>query len=154
MARRLGVASTAAELALSVATEAEAALVPRVARPLRHGRSGLLFRAGQVLAVASLATALAAPRRRVERLFRPGRKSRLHAVSGVLGLLGTLALRFGIFAAGQASARDPYATIRQQRVGMGAREVLPEEGPARMPRLPRVDVTGKDTSEHGLEPRA
>jgi formate-dependent nitrite reductase membrane component NrfD len=153
MARRLGVLSTGAELAFSVATEAEAALVPRVARPLRRGPSGALFRAGQLLALASLGAALAAPRRSVDRLLRPGRKSRLHAVSGALGLLGTLALRFGIVAAGRASARDPYATFRQQRQGMGARDVLPEEGiAARMPSLPRVDATGKETAEHGLAP--
>jgi hypothetical protein len=153
MARRLGVLATAAELAFSFATEAEAALVPRVARPLRRGRSGLLFRAGQLLALGALGTSLAAPRRTVDRLLRPGRRSRLHAVSGVLGLLGTLALRFGIVAAGRASARDPYATFHQQRHGMGAREVSPEEGaPARMPTLPRVDPTGKDTATHGLGP--
>jgi formate-dependent nitrite reductase membrane component NrfD len=153
MARRLGVVATAAELVSSVATEAEAALVPRVARPLRRGRSGALFRAGQLLALAALGTALLAPRRAVDRLFRRGRRSRLHALSGVLGLLGTLALRFGIVAAGRASARDPYATFHQQRQGMGAREVSPEEGaPARMPSLPRVDPTGMDTATHGLGP--
>ena len=153
IARRLGALATAAELAFSFATEAEAALVPRVARPLRRGRSGALFRAGQLLAAASLVAALAAPRRPAERLLRPGRKSKLHALSGALGLLGTLAIRFGIVAAGRASARDPYATFRQQRAGMGARDVLPEEAAAeRMPTLPGVEPTGKDTSQHGLSP--
>ncbi len=151
VARRLGVLSTALELVLSIATEAEAALVPRVARPLRRGRSGLLFRGGQLLAAASLGTALRAPRG-VARFLRPGRKSRLHAVSGALGILGTLAIRFGIVAAGRASARDPLATFRQQRAGMGAREVLPEQGEPRMPTLPGVEPTGKDTSQHGLSP--
>lgn len=149
VARRLGVLSTAAELVFSIATEAEAALVPRVARPLRRGRSGALFRAGQVLAAAALGTALAAPRTPVRRLLRPGRRSRLHAVSGVLGLAATFALRFGIVAAGRASARDPYATFRQQRLGMGARDVLPETGERRMPALPGVEPTGKETAAHG-----
>lgn len=151
VARRLGVLSSAAELVFSLATEAEAALVPRVARPLRRGASGALFRAGQVLAAASLGAALQAPRG-VSRLLRPGRKSRLHVVSGVLGLLGTLAIRFGIVAAGRASARDPLATFRQQRMGMGAREVLPERGEPRMPTLPGVEPTGKETTQHGLSP--
>lgn len=148
VARRLGVLSTALELVFSVATEAEAALVPRVARPLRRGRTGALFRAGQLLAAASLATALRAPRG-AGRLLRPGRKRRLHAVSGVLGILGTLAIRFGIVAAGRASARDPLATFHQQRQGMGAREVLPVEGAPRMPTLPGVEPTGKETAWHG-----
>jgi formate-dependent nitrite reductase membrane component NrfD len=151
VARRLGVVSTMLELVFSIAAEAEAALVPRVARPLRRGRSGLMFRAGQLLAAASLGTALRAPRG-LRRVLRPGRKSRLHAASGVLGILGTLAIRFGIVAAGRASARDPLATFRQQRAGMGAREVLPEGGEARMPTLPGVEPTGKDTSQHGLSP--
>ena len=73
-------------------------------------------------------------------------------MSGVLGILGTLAIRFGIAAAGRASARDPLATFRQQRAGMGAREVLPERGEPRMPTLPGVEPTGKDTSQHGLSP--
>jgi hypothetical protein len=151
VARRLGIVSSALELVFSFATEAEAALVPRVARPLRRGRSGALFRAGQVLAAASLATALQAPRG-LGRILRPGRKSRLHAASGVLGILGTLAIRFGIAAAGRASARDPLATFRQQRAGMGAREVLPERGEPRMPTLPGVEPTGKETSIHDLGP--
>jgi formate-dependent nitrite reductase membrane component NrfD len=151
VARRLGVLSTMLELVFSVATEAEAALVPRVARPLRRGRSGMLFRAGQVLAAASLATALQAPRG-LGRIMRPGRKSRLHAVSGVLGILGTLAIRFGIVSAGRYSARDPLATFRQQRAGMGAREVLPERGEPRMPTLPGVEHTGKEAAEHGVGP--
>jgi formate-dependent nitrite reductase membrane component NrfD len=151
VARRLGAVSTAAELVFSIATEAEAALVPRVARPLRRGPSGALFRAGQILAAASLGTALQAPRG-FGRALRRGRKRRLHAASGVLGLLGTLAIRFGIVAAGRASARDPLATFRQQRQGMGAREVLPERGEARMPTLPGVEPTGKETAQHGLSP--
>ncbi len=151
VARRLGVLSTTMELVFSIATEAEAALVPRVARPLRRGPSGALFRAGQALAAASLGMALQAPRG-VRGVLRRGRKSRLHAVSGVLGILGTLAIRFGIAAAGRASARDPLATFRQQRAGMGAREVLPERGEPRMPTLPGVEPTGKDTSQHGLSP--
>jgi formate-dependent nitrite reductase membrane component NrfD len=151
VARRLGVLSTTMELVFSIATEAEAALVPRVARPLRRGPSGALFRAGQVLAATSLGMALQAPRG-VRGILRRGRKSRLHAISGVLGILGTLAIRFGIAAAGRVSARDPLATFRQQRAGMGAREVLPERGEPRMPTLPGVEPTGKDTSQHGLSP--
>ncbi len=57
-----------------------------------------------------------------------------------------------IVAAGRASARDPLATFRQQRMGMGAREVLLERGEPHMPTLPGVEPTGKDTSQHGLSP--
>ncbi|HUJ29054.1 MAG TPA: NrfD/PsrC family molybdoenzyme membrane anchor subunit [Myxococcales bacterium] len=96
---RIGTVAKAAELALSAALELEAARAPRVAIPLRGGASGLLWRASQLCTAASLALSLGKRRR----------------ISGVLGTLGSLALRFALLAAGRRSARDPRAAFGQQR---------------------------------------
>jgi len=96
---RIGAVAKVTELALSAALELEAARAPRVAIPLRGGASGLLWRASQLCTAASLALSLGKRRR----------------ISGVLGTLGSLALRFALLAAGRRSARDPRAAFGQQR---------------------------------------
>jgi hypothetical protein len=48
--------------------------------------------------------------------------------AGVLGTLGSVAIRFAIFHAGKASARDPWATFDQQRASEGAAEVTGTAG--------------------------
>jgi formate-dependent nitrite reductase membrane component NrfD len=118
MARRLSILSKGAELALSFALEAEAAAAaPRVARPLHQGVSGALLGAARLLVAASFAGELWSDRRRRRRRGAPGR------LSGALGLLGTLLLRFGVVAAGRASARDPHASFEMQRRGRGGAAV-------------------------------
>jgi formate-dependent nitrite reductase membrane component NrfD len=146
-ARRLGMAATAAELAFAYATEREAARAPRVARPLRAGASGALFRTGRWLAAASLAAGIAAPHRLRSRVRRPGLRDRLHAVAGVLGLAGTVAIRFGIVAAGNASTLDPHATFEPQRAGFGARELREDHARKAMPSLPGLEPTGEVTAD-------
>jgi formate-dependent nitrite reductase membrane component NrfD len=143
MARRLGVLSKAAELALSFALDAEASrAAPRVARPLRRGLSGAILETARVLVAASLAGALWAPRRRGRTVGR---------LAGTLGLAGTLLLRFGIMAAGRASARDPHASFEMQRRGHGAVELARKKPDAsgRMPSVPGVDATGKESFDAG-----
>ncbi len=140
MARRFGGLAKGAEAMFSILLHREAGRVPRVERALRRGKAGLLLRAGRVLTGASLV------------LDVLGHRGRWHRTSGALALAGTLALRFGIVAAGRASARDPFATIAQQRSGHGAAELVrKDEAPARpgMPSLPGLDATGKETA--GLE---
>jgi hypothetical protein len=84
-------------------------LVPRVARPLRRGLSGALFRGAQALTAASLALTLL------------GRgRARMRTLAGAVGTLGGVALRFGIVRAGRVSARDPRASFDQQRAARGA----------------------------------
>ncbi|MDQ4129730.1 MAG: hypothetical protein M3133_01860, partial [Actinomycetota bacterium] len=53
----------------------------------------------------------------------PGSKRPKRIASGLLGTVGSLSLRFGVFYAGPRSARDPRATFHQQRAGYGAAEV-------------------------------
>ena len=99
-----GTIGRAAELAASVAMEKRAAQVPQVARPLRSGASGFLWKASTLLTAASLVTSL---------IPRNSRKKRI--IAGVLGTAGSLALRYAVHTAGAASANDPRATFHSQR---------------------------------------
>jgi formate-dependent nitrite reductase membrane component NrfD len=109
---RFGLIGKMAELGAMSAMEREAGRVDRVARPLREGLSGALWKAARGLTAGSLFLSL---------LPKKSRRTRL--VSSVLGTAGALALRFAVFHAGKASARDPRATFEQQRGGRGAEEI-------------------------------
>jgi hypothetical protein len=75
-----------------------------VAEPYSSGTGGRLVRAGEVLALAGAAGAVA------------GRGNRpASALSGVALLAASVATRFGIFQAGMESARDPRYTVEPQR---------------------------------------
>ncbi|ABS25071.1 NrfD/PsrC family molybdoenzyme membrane anchor subunit [Anaeromyxobacter sp. Fw109-5] len=141
MARRFGLVAKGGELALTWALHREAQ-VERVRHPLGRGEAGVLLR----VARASLAASA------VLDLLRRGSPG-LRIASGVLGTLGTLAVRFGVVAAGRASARDPHATFEQQRAGRGAAEVLRKgEAPGRMPAPRGIEATGQESVEHGAFP--
>lgn len=92
------------ELAAALVLEAEARRVSRVGRPLQEGFSGFLWRAAKVSIVAGIAVSV-----------MPGKSRAKSVVSGVLGSAASLLVRFGIFFAGKASARDPRASFEQQR---------------------------------------
>ncbi|WP_242346055.1 NrfD/PsrC family molybdoenzyme membrane anchor subunit [Anaeromyxobacter terrae] len=141
MARRFGLVAKGGELALSWALHREAGL-ERVERPLRRGASGALLRGARVLLGASAVVDLV-------RRASPA----LRIASGVLGTLGTLALRFGVVAAGHASARDPHATFALQRAGRGAADLARKgEAPGPMPAPRGIDATGQESVEHGANP--
>ena len=53
----------------------------------------------------------------------PGRSRGKRALAGVLGVMGAVAVKFGIVEAGTASALDPRATFHHQRSGRGGAEV-------------------------------
>jgi formate-dependent nitrite reductase membrane component NrfD len=110
--RRYAIAGKVGALAATAAVHREAGRVPRVARPLRRGASGMLLTVGTALTAASLVASL-----------WPGRSRNRRLLSGIGGVLGSLAMRFAIVHAGTASARDPYASFEQQRAGLGAAEV-------------------------------
>lgn len=137
MAHRFGLVAKGAEIALSRALHRESGAVPRVERALRRGRGGALLSAARVLLGASALLDLL-----------PGRSRARRAASGTLALAGTLALRFGVVAAGRASARDPQATFAMQRAGRGAAELVTRQEAPSMPSIPRVDATGKELAEH------
>jgi len=98
--RRLAIAGQLADLAAGAAVECDAQENERIGRPLRHGLSGALWQAAKLLTAGSLALSLL-----------PGRSRRRRAPAGLLGTAGALALRFAVFHAGKASARDPHATF-------------------------------------------
>lgn len=110
LARSFGLAGTVAELGLAAALHRAVKRVPRVARPLERGPSGLLWRASTLLGAAAVATACAAS---------PPRPSSWTPAAG-LGLAASLLTRFALFHAGKASARDPKATFHQQRAERAA----------------------------------
>lgn len=104
VARVYEVAGAAASLVASVAVEREAARAASVVRPLREGASGALWMASRVCTAAGVAMSLLSRRR-----------TWVGAAGSTLITAGALAMRFAIFKAGQASARDPHATFRPQR---------------------------------------
>jgi hypothetical protein len=116
-ARRYGLLGRLAELALARAVEREAGRVPRVARPLHQGRSGALWKAAEALTGASLALTLL-----------PRRLAWARAGAGLTGTAGSLCLRFAVFLAGRASARDPRAVFALQRAGRGGAEAAGRAG--------------------------
>ncbi len=88
------------------------------AEPYRRGHAGRLLRAGRLLLAAGTAGALL------------GRRSRAVSVLSGAALLASSALvRFGVFAAGVASARDPRYTVLPQRERLARRRA--EAGPPR-----------------------
>jgi formate-dependent nitrite reductase membrane component NrfD len=100
-ARRLAVGGALLELAVERRMERSMGIT---AEPLHHGHAGTLMRASKALTSAGAVGAVV------------GRRSRLlSAASGAALLAGSACLRFGVFEAGQDSARDPRYTIVPQR---------------------------------------
>jgi hypothetical protein len=110
--RRFAVAGAVGELLAGHAVERTAGEVDQVVKPLREGRSGMLLKAARACTAAGLAV----------NLF-PGRSRGKRALAGLLGAVGSAAVKFGVVEAGTASARDPRATFRHQRAGLGGAEV-------------------------------
>ena len=101
--RRFGIVGKVAELIAAELVARDASRNPRVGAPLHRGPSGALFRAAKLLTMASLGVALVPTKHRAPRV-----------IAGILGTLGAVAVRFSIFHAGKASARDPVATFSSQ----------------------------------------
>ena len=97
----------AAELAAARMVENTVAQTPRVADPLRSGRSGLLWKASGALTAASLVLALI-----------PGHSRKVRAVAGTLSIAGSLCLRFAVHYGSDASARDARASFDHQRAAV------------------------------------
>lgn len=106
-ARRAAVVGAVAELAIQVPMRKSMGLA---AETLDQGLAGRWHRGSQV--ATSIGAVLAAV---------SGRSRALSAVAGVALLSGSLATRFAVFEAGQASARDPKYTVVPQRERVDAR---------------------------------
>ncbi|MGW4240614.1 NrfD/PsrC family molybdoenzyme membrane anchor subunit [Streptomyces sp. NPDC004749] len=115
--------AAAGEMAAMTAAERRLGMV---AETYREGRAGALLRAARVLTVAGAAGAAGATLfgGRGRRAGRGGPGARIASAgtgrwitagSGALLLAGSACTRFGIFAAGIASAEDPVYTVAPQR---------------------------------------
>lgn len=114
-ARRMALGGAVVELLAQRRMEASMGLV---AEPLHQGKAGRLMRASRVLTLAGAAGSLLAGR------------SRLAAVlSGAALMAGSACTRFGIFEAGQQSARDPRYTVVPQRERLDRGEPVRSDSP-------------------------
>jgi formate-dependent nitrite reductase membrane component NrfD len=105
-ARRM--AAGGALLELLAARQMESSMGIAV-EPLQRGRAGRLMKASKVLTAAGAAGSLVAARSRAAGV-----------VSGAALVAGSVCTRFGIFEAGQESARDPRYTVAPQRERLDA----------------------------------
>jgi hypothetical protein len=107
-ARKLAVGGALLELAAGRVMEKSMGIT---AEPLHQGTPGKLMRASHLLTAVGAVTAVV------------GRRSRIaSAAAGVALLAGSAFTRFGIFDAGQESARDPKYTVVPQRERLEARK--------------------------------
>jgi hypothetical protein len=102
-ARCAALLAAAAEV---TATEAAEKRLGMVAETYHQGRAGTLLRAARLLTAAGAAGGLLL-----------GRSRPAAVASGLALLAGSACTRFGIFAAGVASAEDPKYTVVPQRAG-------------------------------------
>jgi formate-dependent nitrite reductase membrane component NrfD len=101
-----GTAGRVAEIAATLQVDRSASAIPRVAAPLRTGPTALLWKGATALTGASLALSL-----------WPRRSRAKSVVAGLLGIGGSLLLRFAVHYISNASARDPRASFQHQRLG-------------------------------------
>lgn len=117
VARRMAVAGAVTDLAVSRRMESSMGLL---GEPLHEGAAGRYLRTGRALTGGGALLAAVA-----------GRRSRAaSAVAGASLLAGSWCTRFGIFHAGQQSARDPRYTVvpQQERVAAGQSTRSPRHG--------------------------
>lgn len=100
-ARRMALAGAVAELVMERQMERSMGIT---AEPLHHGTGGRLMKAAKALTAAGAAGSLFA-----------GRSRAVAVLSGAALLAGSACTRFGVFEAGQESAKDPKYTVVPQR---------------------------------------
>lgn len=110
--KMFGAIGQIAEITAGIALERQASIVPRVARPLRRGLSGAMWKGATLLTAASLFLGIRKNRSRQQRI-----------AAGLLGTVGSLLIRFAVERAGAMSSRDARASFHQQRAGRGAAEL-------------------------------
>ncbi|MFF7245938.1 NrfD/PsrC family molybdoenzyme membrane anchor subunit [Embleya sp. NPDC008237] len=113
-ARRTAVGGAVVELAAAHRMRARMGVV---AETYRRGRAGRLIRAAEVLTAAGALGAAVSGARTVG----PTARRITAAAAGAALLAGSVCTRFGVFAAGMASARDPRYTVIPQRERLAAR---------------------------------
>jgi len=104
LTRVFGTAGRVAEIAASKMVERAAGEFPKLGEPLHKGGTAILWRLASTLTSASLGASLLRKRR-----------PRASVVAGLLGIAGSLCLRFAVHYISNASANDPRAAFHQQR---------------------------------------
>nr|WP_218849083.1 NrfD/PsrC family molybdoenzyme membrane anchor subunit [Nocardioides perillae] len=112
-ARRLAAGGALLELVMEQRMERSMGVT---AEPLHHGHAGTLMKAAKALTAAGAVGTLLG-----------GRSRAVAALSGAAMMAGSACLRFGVFEAGQESAKDPKYVVVPQR------QRLAEHGPTRFP---------------------
>jgi formate-dependent nitrite reductase membrane component NrfD len=119
-ARRMAIGGAVLELAVERRMEQAMGLT---AEPLHGGHAGQLMRASKLLTVAGAVGAATLG----------GRSRAVAAASGLALMAGSAALRFGVFEAGQNSARDPKYTVLPQRDRIERGEAVRHTGGRQVP---------------------
>ncbi len=121
-ARRLAVGGALLELAVERQMEQAMGIT---AEPLHDGHAGSLMRASRALTVAGVAGTL----------LLGGRSRLAAALAGGALMAGSACLRFGVFEAGQSSAKDPRYTVvpQRDRLARGLQERHPDGPPPARP---------------------
>ncbi|MGI8535209.1 MAG: NrfD/PsrC family molybdoenzyme membrane anchor subunit [Mycobacteriales bacterium] len=107
-ARRMALCGAVTELAMEHRMERSMGIT---AEPLHQGKAGALMKTAKACTIAGAAGSLLA-----------GRSRAIAVASGAALLVGSACTRFGVFEAGQESARDPKYTVvpQRERVEAGA----------------------------------
>ena len=113
-ARRMAIGGALLELAAEHRREASMGIA---AEPLHAGRAGSYLRASRALTAAGAVGAVLGRRNRAA-----------SAVSGVALMAASACTRFGVFHAGQESARDPKYTVVPQRDRLAQHPPLTHQG--------------------------
>jgi formate-dependent nitrite reductase membrane component NrfD len=112
--RRLAIGGAVLELLMEHRMEQSMGIT---AEPLHEGTAGRLMRTAKALTLAGAAGSLLA-----------GRSRTVAVLSGAALLAGSACTRFGVFEAGQASAKDPKYTVVPQRERLARGEAVRFEG--------------------------
>lgn len=113
-ARRLAIGGALLELAAERRMESSMGIT---AEPLHQGKAGRLMKASNALTLAGALGALLA-----------GRSRTAGVVAGAALVAGSVCTRFGVFEAGQQSARDPKYTVVPQRDRLDRGRPIRHEG--------------------------
>ncbi|CAN5590719.1 polysulfide reductase NrfD [soil metagenome] len=107
--RRFGTFAQTAELVAAHFLERDARRIERVGLALESGMAARLWKTSKAATVTGVVVR-----------WLPGRTRASSILSGALGSVAGVAIRFALFHAGKASARDPRASFDRQRAGRGA----------------------------------
>lgn len=102
--RTFGTAGRLGEIVAARKVEEAASAIPRVAEPLHRGGTAVLWKLASGLTAASLVASLL-----------PGSGRKMAKLAGILGVAGSLCLRFAVHHISNASAADARAAFQQQR---------------------------------------